>query len=119
MTYQEILKTNLKRRTSLNPRYSLRAFALFLGMAPSKLSEIFSGKKGLSISRALVFCQRLKLKSPDRDFFLLSVQAQHARLKSQKEDAQKKLKELHLSSQLEKSKTQQRNAWYLDRKSVV
>ncbi len=112
MTYQEILKAHLNRRTNMNPRYSLRAFAGLLGLSPSKMSEILSGQKGLSLARAEDICTRLKLKNHETEIFLLSVQAQHSRVKKLKDEAHKKLKELAQAELSEKHKTQQRNAWY-------
>jgi len=112
MKYQNILKENLSRRLIINPRYSLRAFANALGLEPSKLSEILSGKKGLSADRADKVCERLRLQGLDRDLFILSVQSQHSRIKKQKDEAAKKLKELLLSKKTSKEKTAQKNAWY-------
>jgi plasmid maintenance system antidote protein VapI len=110
MTYQKILAEKLSRRTSINPRYSLRAFAASLGLEASKLSEILMGKKGLSADRAEQIVSRLRLEGYERDLFILSVQAQHARAKSQRQIAAHKLKELLGSKKGER--TTQKNAWY-------
>ena len=45
MTYQELLRHQLNRRIQMNPRYSLRAFANYLDLQASKLSEILNGKR--------------------------------------------------------------------------
>jgi hypothetical protein len=112
MTYQEILKANLSRRIGMNPRYSLRAFAQLVGLSPSKLSEIFSAKKGLSSARAEDVCARLKLKGPEKEAFLLSVEAQHSRIEKVRVEAKRKLKEIAQLSISGRTKTAQRNAWY-------
>lgn len=112
MKYQDTLKEHLSRRISMNPRYSLRAFACALGLEPSKLSEVLSGKKGLSADRADVVCERLRLKGLDRDLFILSVLSQHSRIKKQRDESAKKLKELVLSKNTAKERTMQKNAWY-------
>ncbi|MGZ3748755.1 MAG: hypothetical protein ACXVCD_15580, partial [Pseudobdellovibrionaceae bacterium] len=52
MSYQTILKNELKYRLQRNPSYSLRAFAKALEMSAPHLSDILSGKKGLSLSSA-------------------------------------------------------------------
>lgn len=44
------LSDELKRRTELNPKYSMRAFAQFLSVDSSYLSKILSGKRTISIS---------------------------------------------------------------------
>ncbi len=112
MKYQDILKEHLSRRISMNPRYSLRAFANALGLEPSKLSEVLSGKKGLSTDRAEKVCEKLRLQGLDRDIFILSVLSQHSRIKKQRDESAKKLKELLLSKNSLKERTTQKNAWY-------
>lgn len=112
MKYQDILKEHLSRRISMNPRYSLRAFANALGLAPSKLSEVLSGKKGLSPGRAETVCDKLRLQGVDRDVFILSALAQHSRIKKQRIESVKKLKEILLPKNSLVSRTTQLNAWY-------
>lgn len=112
MTYQKILAHNLSRRMSMNPRYSLRAFAASLNLAPSKLSEILSGKKGLSPDRAEKTATCLRLEGFERSLFLLSVRAQHARAKNQREIATIELKELLATKKNRHERTSQKNAWY-------
>lgn len=96
----------------MNPKYSLRAFANALDLEPSKLSEILSGKKGLSAERAEKICARLRLQGLAKDVFILSVQSQHSRIKKQKDEATKKLKELLLIKNSRRSQTTRNNAWY-------
>lgn len=69
-----------------NPKFSLRAFAQKLGITPSGLSQIFSGKKRVSYERAHEFASRLHLSDADSEYFLLLVQADSTKkpaLKSQ------------------------------------
>lgn len=112
MKYQETLKELLEKRMSVNPRYSLRAFASALGLEASKLSEILAEKKGLSAERAGDICERLRLKGPEGELFVLSVQAQHSRSKAQKAQAAAKLKELLAIRGQKKVQTTRHNAWY-------
>ena len=112
MTYQKVLAEHLARRTGVNPRYSLRAFAAALDIEPSKLSEILAGKKGLSFDRAEKIAARLRLNGTERDLFLLSVQAQHSRAKSQRNASLTQLKEILASRNERVRRTAQRNAWY-------
>lgn len=44
----EQLQSEYQTRQKRNPRYSLRAFAKAIGLAPGTLSEIFSGKRALT-----------------------------------------------------------------------
>ena len=43
--FQTCLRNELERRCKANPAYSLRAFAKFLGVDPSFLSKVLSGKR--------------------------------------------------------------------------
>ena len=58
------IKETLARRKAKNPAYSLRAFARFLEMSPSFLSEISSGRKGLSRARERALREKLGLPMP-------------------------------------------------------
>lgn len=50
--YRAFLNQKLKRRIEKNPAYSLRAMAKHLGLAPSMLSDVLSGKRNLSLDHA-------------------------------------------------------------------
>ena len=113
MHYQEILKSHFMRRATVNPRYSLRAFAGFLDLSPSKLSEIWKRKKGISLQRAQEICDRLKLEHDETQVFLTSVEAQHHR---DRKVRRQKLEEFELllktQNNSQEEKTDQRCAWY-------
>ncbi|MBN8555834.1 MAG: TIGR02147 family protein [Deltaproteobacteria bacterium] len=59
--YRECLIGELKQRQEKNPRYSLRAFARFLGVSPAYLSLVFNGQKKLSSKQAVRFSEILDL----------------------------------------------------------
>lgn len=101
------------RRSTINPRYSLRTFASFIQLSPSKLSEIWNRKKGLSVKRAQDICEILKFDAEEAQLFLTSVESQHHRdIKIRR----KKLEEfealLKTQNNKEDNKTSQRCAWY-------
>lgn len=119
MDYREILKEHLKRRQQLNPRFSLRSFATKLGISASKVSEVFSGKKNLSVARLEDIAKKLNLKGIEKEIFLLSAELESKTFK--KKSIQSSLSEnsLELKTRLKKlvqdlnaEQTQQRNAWY-------
>jgi len=60
-TFAIHLREELLRRRANNPRYSLRAFALHLGVSSSFLSKILMGKKSVSETTFLKMATRLKL----------------------------------------------------------
>ena len=68
--YRQILKSELVRRMSKNPRYGQRAFAKSLGISPGALSEILSGKRNLSAKKASQLADKLGYTSVERDYFL-------------------------------------------------
>lgn len=89
--YRVVLKDELERRCTKNPRYSLRAFAKDLGVGPSRLSEILSGKAGISKSRALAFAKRLGLSAGEASRFADLVESTHARSPIKRELARVRL----------------------------
>lgn len=87
------LNSELERRLKRNPRYSLRSFAQDLSITSSWLSEVLSGKKGMSINKAQTLCFELGLSSVESKLFQLSVQACHARRKQDRTQAQEQLRD--------------------------
>ncbi len=56
-----LLKKELEKRQRNNPAYSLRAFATFLEISPAALSQMISGKRGVSSKRFEQVIERLGL----------------------------------------------------------
>lgn len=90
-SYRSYLFEEYRRRSSVNASYSLRAYARDLDLSPSRLSEIFSRKNGLSCQNAARIAGVLKLEGPDREVFETSVQASHARSAKQRAEARSRL----------------------------
>lgn len=89
--YHQLLRENLESRRLKNPSYSLRAFARDLGVPVSNLSLILAGRKGMTDATARQIAKRLGLTSKEQERFRLLVEASHARSKSIRESARKKL----------------------------
>lgn len=89
--YRAILKKELNARCEQNPRYSLRAFARDLNLAPSRLSEILNKKQGLSLNAAEKIASTLGYKGEEKDFFCDSVASLHSRSPNEKRLAQIRL----------------------------
>jgi uncharacterized protein (TIGR02147 family) len=92
VSYRELLRAEFDQRVKHNPRYSLRAFAKALDIAPSRLSEVFRGKQGLSLSWAERISDVLKFDDERKQHFCDLVEAEHARLASRRRMAQHRLK---------------------------
>ena len=67
------IRSELVTRISRNPKYSLRAFAKSLGLEPSVLSQILSGKRFPSERLAEGLFSRLNLAPREQDEFLRSL----------------------------------------------
>ena len=61
----QILKKELLRRQKNNPAYSLRSFASFLEVSPAALSQMMSGKRGVSHKRLEQIIAKLQLPISD------------------------------------------------------
>jgi uncharacterized protein (TIGR02147 family) len=93
--FRDILKSALERRRSRNPGYSQRAFARDLGVRPNRLCEILHGKQGLSGRWAVRIADKLGLDDRQKDHFRTLVEIKHARSKTARLAARKKLKQIH------------------------
>lgn len=71
--YQERLREELTKRVAKNPRYSLRSFAAHLGMGPSALSLILSGKRSISTKLVERIFSVLEFSQSEQKRFLESV----------------------------------------------
>ena len=69
----QLLHAELSRRKSMNPRYSLRAFATRLRVDPGALSRILSGKQAISQQILVRMVQGLKLIPEEASRFVHSV----------------------------------------------
>jgi len=93
--YQDFLNREFERRKTRNPRFSLRAFARNLELAPATLSQVLSGKR----LPTRLMCERILAKlSPadqDRKRFTDSVaSARHLRDFGQTSPALERIREL-------------------------
>lgn len=68
----DILKKELERRQKNNSAYSLRAFAKFLEVSPAALSQIMSGKRGVSVKRMNFLMNKLGL-TPKQQLKVLDI----------------------------------------------
>jgi transcriptional regulator with XRE-family HTH domain len=56
-----LLKKELRRKTTLNPRYSMRSFAKYLGVSPPHLSRVIRGERHFSNTKLKKVIERLNL----------------------------------------------------------
>lgn len=92
--YVDILKDHLSDRCKRNKGYSLRAYARDLGISPQRLSHILNGRHGLSPKSAALIANSLGLNESETAYFCALVEKKHARSKSVKDEANKKLNEM-------------------------
>ena len=112
----QYLHTELERRVAKNPQYSLRSFARDLSITSSWLSEVLSGKKGMSLEKAESLCFGSGLSSVESKLFQLSVRAAHSRSPKDRKSALMELKKFKVGrSSLQRMKNedfQPLSDWY-------
>jgi transcriptional regulator with XRE-family HTH domain len=69
----DVLNADLSKRKQKNPRYSLRAYARFLGLDPSTLSRILAGKQPPSITVVRKLLRKLGLSPLENRKLVTSV----------------------------------------------
>lgn len=89
--YRNYIREEFLKRLSKNPQYSLRAFAKNLGLAPSRVSLILNHRQGLSKGMAISIGKKLGFDNHFLQYFALLAEARHARSRTQRENAIKKL----------------------------
>ncbi len=67
---QKLLVAELEVRKKRNPQYSLRAFALSLGVSPAQLSQIISGRRNITIKSLQKISQGLGLAPSEVENYL-------------------------------------------------
>lgn len=85
--YRQFLKDCLELRMQKNTKYSLRAFARDLDIAPQILSSVLLNKKGISTEVATNISTRLNLNEQETNYFCDLVDLAHARSNSSKKIA--------------------------------
>ena len=113
--YRQILKAELENRCEQNPRYSLRAFARDLAISPSRLSELFSGKQGLSRKAADRIATALGYNGDEKNRFCDLVASIHARSETEREAAKIRLRKYEQVSkvyQLQEDAFRAISEWY-------
>lgn len=94
-SYRTYFKRLLINKQKKNSKYSMRAFAQQLGVAPSMLTELFRGNRNLSAENALRLAERLKLSQSEAEYLQLLVQYESARSPELKATFLEKLKGLN------------------------
>ena len=113
--YTQLLRSKLAERQALNPHYSLRAFARDLGLAPSRVSEILSGKQRLSAQRAETVSQALHLNPQEKEIFVLQAAAEASRSHRSRRQAREALSKIaleHPVSELAEDQFHVISDWY-------
>lgn len=96
-SFSDILKNEFEQRASINPSYSLRAFARDLNLSAPRLSNILNQKEGISVKAAIKICNQLGLNELETEYILILVESQFSRDRKKKELAKQKLDQLQES----------------------
>jgi uncharacterized protein (TIGR02147 family) len=82
---KELLASELKKRKDRNPNFSLRAFARWLGISPSQLSQMLTGKRPITLSTMKKISHRLDLSPLEHKELMTSLIADTSSMDSEKE----------------------------------
>lgn len=113
--YRSFLKATLAEKIQTNPQFSLRAFALHLGLSHAALSQVFKGSKNLSYERAVDIATKLKLSETEKEYFCALVQYENAKsplAKSELLDRLNRLRPQHQVHHLDLDKFKLIADWY-------
>lgn len=81
-SFRFYINREFDHRKTRNAKYSLRAFARDLGVSNQKLSQILTGKLGISTASAEQIAARLKLSKFETDLFIALAESAHGRSES-------------------------------------
>lgn len=96
-SFREVLIGEYSARRIRNPKYSLRAFALDLGLSSSsRISEILNGKQGLSVEVAREIAGSLKFDIKETEVFCDLVELECSRSSVLRRVAEERLKTFEL-----------------------
>src|ERR1700722_7644146 len=60
------------QRKTKNPRYSLRAFALFLGTDHSTLSQVLKGQRAVPASQLLTWSKKVRMEEEESSGYVIT-----------------------------------------------
>ncbi len=89
--YRNVLRDALAKRSASAPGYTMSRFAKELGLSPSRLSEVFSRRQGLSLEVAKRISGVLGLQEQEAGFFCDLIEYEHARSQEKRELARIRL----------------------------
>lgn len=92
LDFTDIIKREFEARLTRNNRYSLRAFARDLKVAPAVMSDVLNKKRGLSRASARSLAKNLGLNRDETNMFCDLVESKHARSKAARQNALVRLK---------------------------
>ena len=95
--YRDILRNELKRRCRQNRRYSQTAFARDIKLRPNRLSEILTGKQGLSAKAAHSVANEMGLTEEECHFFSDLAQSVHGRRSVDRDTALLRIKKYKMN----------------------
>lgn len=90
--YRTFIVQAFETRKRTNASYTMRAYAEDLGVSPQLLSQVLSGKLGLSTTSAAAIADSIALEGSRKNIFIAAVEAKHSRSQSAREAAQEVLK---------------------------
>ncbi len=100
-TTSEFLGFYYNQKKTRNQAYSMRAFARDIGLSPSRLSEVMSGKERISEKSGVLVADNLKLKAKTKEFWLNLILAEVGGTKLVRETASQRISDIRKDKNLE------------------
>lgn len=89
--YREALRQALDSRIAANARYSMRAFARDLDLSPSYLSQVLSGRRGLTRKKASRIFELIGLPPESQRHYALEIRKESARKDQHRQAIEKQI----------------------------
>ena len=92
--YRQMLQAEFESKIKARGSFTLRAFAQYLSVSPSLLSDVLKGRKNLSQETAFKVCQKLKFSDLQRQYFLTSIKCETTKSMELKSELHDQLRQL-------------------------
>lgn len=111
-TFSEFLLGELKKKQLINPKFSKRAFAKLLGVSPGFLSNLMTGKKGISRHRVFQICKALGYDKNKTEFIADIATAEFSRNERRRQNASKKINQGNIENVIDAEAFTVISQWY-------
>lgn len=110
--YRDFLGNELELRQKRNQAFSMRAFSKMLGASPGTVSQVLSGKRPLTLAKAMDWVDKLDVDDAKKELFLDAVSKDQTFRLNETEKQFRKVEEKYEYILLKLDKFEVINDWY-------